>query len=262
MGAARAPARGAPRGELRPCGGGRGAGGPGGCGCRLRHFPGAVPRGAVRRRALLQALAAELPWESRTIRVHGRECRQPRLVCYMADGPDLGFRYSGLTMEARPWAAAVLEVKGEAERAAGLPPNHFNSCLLNLYRDGEDSMGWHSDDEKLYGDRPVIASVSLGAARDFLVRPRGGRAGPTWRYTLEDGDLLVMEGDLQRHFQHSVPKRKRVANQRMNFTFRRVVHPDPRVAPTRGDKPGTSLPRPGGGPPGATKPGEHASPSA
>ena len=123
-------------------------------------------------------------------------------------------------------------------------------------------MGWHSDDEKLYGDRPVIASVSLGAARDFLVRPRGGRAGPTWRYTLEDGDLLVMEGDLQRHFQHSVPKRKRVANQRMNFTFRRVVHPDPRVAPARGDKPGTSLPWPGGGPPGATKPGEHASPSA
>ena len=92
-------------------------------------------------------------------------------------------------------------------------------------------MGWHSDDEKLYGDRPVIASVSLGASRDFMVRPRGGREGPQWKFTLEDGDLLVMDGDMQRHFQHSVPRRKRAAGRRINLTFRRVVHPDPRLAP-------------------------------
>ena len=212
---------------------------------------------------------------------------QPRLVCYMADGPELGFRYSGLTMEARPWAPAVRALKRDAEQAANLAPGYFNSCLLNLYRGGDDYMGWHSDDEKLYGDRPVIASVSLGAARDFMVRPRGGRDGPQLKYTLEDGDLppdcpasaprhpslrrerrqhiffppprcfkcargaelprlacggltqsnplpgdlLVMDGDMQRHFQHSVPRRKRATGRRINLTFRRIVHPDPRLAP-------------------------------
>ena len=223
--------RAAPAGDLLLCSGPQG-GGAAACGCRVRHRPGAGAQGgAARRRALLKELTASLDWESRKIFVHGRECSQPRLVCYMADGPELGFRYSGLTMEVRPWAPAVRALKRDAEQAANLPPGYFNSCLLNLYRDGDDYMGWHSDDEKLYGDRPVIASVSLGAARDFMVRPRGGRDGPQWKYTLEDGDLLVMDGDMQRHFQHSVPKRKRAAGRRINLTFRRIVHPDPRLAP-------------------------------
>jgi len=101
----------------------------------------------------------------------------------------------------------------------------FNSALANAYRDGRDSMGWHSDDEKELGRAPLIASVSLGAERRFLLRPRvrtaEGRA-PASGLTLEHGSLLVMKGDSQRRFQHALPRTRKPTGLRINLTYRMV----------------------------------------
>jgi alkylated DNA repair dioxygenase AlkB len=98
----------------------------------------------------------------------------------------------------------------------------FNSCLLNLYRDGKDSQGWHADNEAVYGETPTIASVTLGAPRDFILR-RTIDHSTKLAVTLGEGDLLVMRGALQQHWQHSVPKRAHVQGERMNLTFRRIT---------------------------------------
>ena len=97
----------------------------------------------------------------------------------------------------------------------------FNSCLLNLYRDGKDSQGWHADNEAVYGTMPTIASVTLGAPRDFILR-RTVDNSTKLAVTLGEGDLLIMRGPLQQHWQHSVPKRAHVQGERINLTFRRI----------------------------------------
>ena len=98
----------------------------------------------------------------------------------------------------------------------------FNGCLLNLYRNGEDRMGWHADDEPELGPQPVIASISLGAARDFRLR-RKDRSTAPFNLRLAHGSLLCMGGDTQAHWQHSLPRRTRVTTPRINLTFRRVL---------------------------------------
>lgn len=104
----------------------------------------------------------------RNVVLFGRSVPQPRLICYMADGPHLQYTYSGLTVVPQPWSPAVREVKAAVEELSGCT---FNSCLLNHYRTGLDSLGWHSDDEfQVYGPEPTIASVSFGEARDFVIR--------------------------------------------------------------------------------------------
>lgn len=168
--------------------------------------------------ALLTHLTADVAWEQRAIRMFGQELPQPRLTAWYGD-PAARYTYSGLTWEPRPWTAALRDLRQRVEAAAGA---RFNSVLLNLYRDGRDSMGWHADDEPELGPAPVIASVSLGATRRFRLRPRPGLQHPAQALDLPAGSLLVMGGVTQRHWQHALPKTARPVGPRLNLTFRWV----------------------------------------
>jgi alkylated DNA repair dioxygenase AlkB len=171
--------------------------------------------------ALLDSLLALIPWENHRIRMFGREVASPRLSCWIGD-PGASYVYSRTRFEPHPWPDALLDLRARVEQACGA---RFNSVLANLYRDGRDAMGWHSDDEPELGACPVIASVSLGAERRFLFRPRhrndrGDRAASVLRLT--HGSLLRMAGDTQQLYQHALPRTTRVAMPRINLTFRHI----------------------------------------
>jgi alkylated DNA repair dioxygenase AlkB len=177
--------------------------------------------------ALLGALLATIPWETHHIRLFGRDVASPRLSCWIGD-PGTGYTYSKTHFEPRPWPAALTALRSRVETACEA---RFNSVLANLYRDGNDSMGWHSDDEPELGDQPLIASLSLGAERGFRLRrklPRGVPAAPddTIRLPLPHGSLLRMAGQTQRRYRHDLPKTRAVAGARLNLTFRWVNRRD------------------------------------
>jgi alkylated DNA repair dioxygenase AlkB len=167
---------------------------------------------------LFAALCAELPLEARTIRVFGREVRQPRLVAWMGD-PDAAYTYSRTRHEPLPWTPALAAVR---ERVVAATGEAFNGVLCNLYRDGQDAMGMHADAEPELGPMPVIASLSLGAARKFTIRHRRGAQHGKLDLALGGGALLVMRGETQQHFRHGIPREPGVRAARLNLTFRRV----------------------------------------
>lgn len=166
--------------------------------------------------ALFARLREEIDWHHHYVRVFGREIPAPRLSAWHGD-PEARYAYSGVLYEPRPWTPALLDVRRRIESALALP---FNSVLANRYRDGADGMGWHSDSEYELGEAPVIVSASFGAARRFKLRHR--RAGRVEALLLGPGDLFVMAGASQRHWQHALPKTKRPVGERINLTFRRV----------------------------------------
>lgn len=171
--------------------------------------------------ALLVRLLAEIPWENHRIRMFGREVASPRLSCWIGDA-GASYVYSHTRFEPHPWPGALRPLRERVEQACGA---HFNSVLANLYRDGRDSMGWHSDDEPELGPRPLIVSLSLGAARVFRLRPRDRRNTPCdiRSITLQHGSLLRMAGDTQWKYRHDLPKARGVSTARLNLTFRRIV---------------------------------------
>lgn len=164
-----------------------------------------------------QALLKETHWEQKEITVYGKTHPTPRLSCWVGD-PGADYRYSNMTMQPKPWSLMLLEIKKQVEIASA---HTFNSVLLNYYRDGNDSNGWHSDNEPELGDDPVIASLSLGAPRDFKLRHKRDQA---LRHCLSlvPGSLLIMQGSTQRCWQHQVPKRASAAG-RINLTFRKII---------------------------------------
>jgi alkylated DNA repair dioxygenase AlkB len=127
--------------------------------------------------------------------------------------------YSGIVNEPLPWTPALLAIKSHIEAATG---STYNSCLLNLYRSGDDAVSWHADDEAAFGPSPTIASLSLGAARRFEMKRRDGSAKVS--VLLEPGSLLVMSGRTQEEWLHRVP-RDASARERINLTFRKIVAP-------------------------------------
>jgi alkylated DNA repair dioxygenase AlkB len=165
---------------------------------------------------LFAELHEEIVWEQHTVTLYGRTMPTPRLTAWMGDG---SYRYSGIVNEPSPWPRALTQLRQELCRQVGVD---FNSCLANLYRDGKDSMGYHSDDESELGPRATIASVSLGDRRRFVLRHRTTRERWTWE--LGHGDLLVMRDESQSDYAHAVPKRSRPVGPRMNLTFR-CFHP-------------------------------------
>ena len=176
--------------------------------------------------ALMDRLLADIPWESHRLRLFGREVAAPRLSCWIGD-PGAAYAYSGTRFEPQPWPASLAVWRPRIEQACG---GRFDSVLANLYRDGNDSMGWHSDDEPELGARPLIASLSLGAERRFRFRRRRARGEPacaddTLELRLPHGSLLRMAGDTQRTYRHDLPKMRAVAAPRINLTFRRIVLP-------------------------------------
>lgn len=171
---------------------------------------------------LYKSLKEEISWLHKEITVYGKKIMQPRQVAYMASDTSLSYTYSHTKLQPEAWHPQVAQVKSELEAIAGV---EFNSCLLNLYRDGNDHMGWHSDNEKLYGDDPTIGSVSFGATRRFLLRSNQDHTDK-WSYDLCSGDVLIMKGSTQQHWTHSIPKMTRVAQPRINLTFRQIVRPE------------------------------------
>lgn len=161
-----------------------------------------------------------LAWAPHRVRLFGREHLTPRLCAWYGDA-DVRYAYSGQTLDPLPWTPALADLRVRIESALG---RSFNSVLCNLYRDGADCMGWHSDDEASLGPRPVIASLSLGATRRFALRHRR-RAHPSVSLALAHGDLLVMGGDTQHHWQHALPRTHRPVGARINLTFRAVRDP-------------------------------------
>lgn len=167
---------------------------------------------------LMGALQADVRWQVHRIRMFGSWVDLPRLSCWVGD-PQACYCYSGAEFRPHPWSPALQAVR---ERLQAEDFGRFNSVLLNRYRDGRDSMGWHSDDEPELGPTPVIASLSLGAARRFLLRRRDD---PALRadLMLGHGDLLLMAGQTQRFYQHALPKAARIGEERINLTFR-LIH--------------------------------------
>jgi len=163
----------------------------------------------------LETLLDHTPWESRNIVLFGREVPQPRLACWYGNRP---YTYSGLTLEPRDFTAQLTELGNVAASLAG---RTFNTVLANLYRDGRDSMGWHSDDERELGSEPVIASLSFGAVRRFRLRHRESRE--LVEISLEPGSVLVMSGLTQHRWMHDLPKSAKVTEPRVNLTFRHIA---------------------------------------
>jgi len=163
---------------------------------------------------VLQRLLTELDWRQDTARIVGREVQLPRLTAWYGDA---GYRYSGIDNSPEPWLPTLLELKATAEDLAGTT---FNSVLANLYRDGRDSMGWHSDDERELGVDPVIASLSFGAVRRFRLKHK--REPLSLALDLQPGSCLVMAGTLQHHWRHALPKTSKPVGPRVNLTFRLI----------------------------------------
>lgn len=177
--------------------------------------------GAEHSAQALAELRATLPWEQQSIHIYGKQHLQPRLSCWIGD-PEAAYAYSGTRFHPRPWPDSLLRIKQDLETLTG---HTFNSVLCNAYRDGRDSMGWHADDEAELGEHPVIASYSLGATRSFQLRPKARpRPSPPWSIELGHDDLLIMSGRTQEMWQHSIPKRLRVRDWRINLTFRWTKH--------------------------------------
>lgn len=162
-------------------------------------------------------LLHEIPWEDHDVVVFGKVHREPRRSSWMAmDGTP--YPYAGRVRMANPLTPLVAEF---GERCGAVAGERFDSVLANLYRDGRDGMGWHSDDEALHGRDPTIASLSFGAVRRFAFRHR--RTRESVRVDLEPGSLLVMSGRCQEEWVHSIPKTARPVGPRINLTFRRLA---------------------------------------
>jgi alkylated DNA repair dioxygenase AlkB len=176
--------------------------------------------------ATFTALYAAIPWETHRLRLFGREVDAPRLSCWIGD-PHTSYVYSGTRFEPHPWPPLLADLRERLQRVCGA---RFNSVLANLYRDGCDSMGWHSDDEPELGDQPLIASLSLGAERRFRLRrrlPRAVKSSPadTVNLLLPPGSVLRMAGATQRLYRHDLPKTRRAVAPRINLTFRWIGPP-------------------------------------
>jgi alkylated DNA repair dioxygenase AlkB len=165
---------------------------------------------------LFAQLRAETPWQQERSRMGPF----PRLTAWYADA-GLVYRYSGVTHQAIEWTEALAQIRHAVEAAAGTP---FNSVLLNFYRDGQDSIGYHADDEPELGVNPVIASISLGSVRQFVLKHK--KRGEKITYQLAHGSLLVMGGTCQHHWMHGLPKTKAAVGERINLTFRHIVSVD------------------------------------
>ncbi len=183
-------------------------------GLALRHGPGWLAEADQH----LAALLREVPWKQEQITLFGRTHPIPRLTCWMGD-PGCHYTYSGVRNAIEPWAPRVQELREQLEAVAGC---RFNSLLLNRFRNGDDKLDWHADDEPELDPHQPIASLSLGASRSFRLRPRDPAANGSAPVSLElgHGELLIMDPPTQRHWLHQVPPRRRVKQERLNLTFR------------------------------------------
>lgn len=172
--------------------------------------------------SLFLRLKQELAWREDKIKLFGKVHKVPRLQAWYGDkGCD--YQYSGLTLPALTWTQTLAEIKSHCESLCyqiGIlaPDEYFNGVLANLYRDGNDTVGWHADNERVLGEHPVIASVTFGSPRDFAMRHN--KTKDKQRIRLDSGSVLVMSGATQHNWQHSLPRTKKTLGERINLSFR------------------------------------------
>ena len=172
--------------------------------------------------ALFYNLVTALPWQADIVTLFGKTHVTTRQIVWMGDS-DIDYQYSGHTRQTIAWTDTVFHVKRHVEKklaALGINTN-FNSCLLNYYPSGDDGMGYHADDEKELGDQPIIASLSLGATRKFVFKHK--KTQDKVKLYLESGQLIIMHGDTQKYWKHSITKTKTVSEGRISLTFRQMA---------------------------------------
>ena len=162
-------------------------------------------------------LTLNIPWKQESLQLYGREIPFPRLTSFHGDH-DCTYTYSKQKRYPEPWTETLQLIKNKIEL---LIPYSFNCVLLNMYRNGSDSMSWHSDNEPELGINPVIASVNLGAARTLQLKHKTTKE--RINLLMENGSLLIMEGEMQHHWQHQIPKTKKPIGARINLTFRKII---------------------------------------
>ncbi len=168
----------------------------------------------------LTHLLTEINWRQETAYLFDKWIPLPRLTAWYGDAGK-SYTYSGIKMQPEPWTKSLLSIKSAVETVTQVK---FNSVLLNWYRDGSDSVGWHSDAEPVLGRNPVIASVSFGASRRFSLKPKYHKSIKPIHLDLPHGSLLLMQGATQHHWVHQVPKTTKSVGTRVNLTFRVVHH--------------------------------------
>ena len=168
-------------------------------------------------KAFFQTLYKELPWEGGEINLFGKTYQIPRKQVMYADN-GLHYGYSGKNLKVVNWHPVVKNIKNQLELESNFD---FNACLANLYRDGSDSNGWHSDNEKELGKNPIISSISLGATRVFKLKHL--KTNTRLEFELTTGSLLIMGGEMQHYWKHQIPKTKSSVGPRINLTFRKLI---------------------------------------
>jgi alkylated DNA repair dioxygenase AlkB len=159
----------------------------------------------------------EIEWKHEPIKLFGKMIMQPRLTALYGD-PNRPYGYSGIQMQPLQMTDFLLEIKKKVETQIGA---EFSHVLLNYYRDGQDSMGWHRDNESVLGTNPTIASVSFGETREFQIR-NYSKKEIKFKISLDHGSLLVMSGSSQHHWEHQIPKTNQPKSPRINLTFRKL----------------------------------------
>lgn len=163
-----------------------------------------------------EELLQSVSWRQESIRLFGKQQPMPRLTAWYGDK---AYTYSGLENRPQPWLPVLQKLREQVQEASG---RMYNSVLLNLYRTGQDSMGWHADDEQELGQEPGIASLSFGGERRFAFKHRFRKDVAPVRISLSHGSLLLMQGPTQHHWLHHIPKTAKVVQPRINLTFRYV----------------------------------------
>ena len=166
---------------------------------------------------LLSKLKNNIDWKQESMNMYGKQLNFPRLTAWYGDS-DKPYSFSGITLSPQPWNEELLEIKNKIEPKASV---NFNSVLLNRYRNGSDSISWHTDAEKELGKNPLIASVSFGATRKFQLRHILTKE--KIEIELTHGSLLIMQGELQHFWQHQIPKTTQNITERISLTFRHIL---------------------------------------
>jgi alkylated DNA repair dioxygenase AlkB len=164
--------------------------------------------------SLLKGLKNNIVWKQESMNMYGKKIDFPRLTAWYGNN-DKAYSFSGITLQPLPWTNEILKIRNSIEPIA---KTIFNSVLLNLYRDGNDSISWHTDAEKELGINPIIASVNFGATRKFQLRHM--KTKEKIELELTHGSLLIMQGEIQHFWQHQVPKTSKAVGERINLTFR------------------------------------------
>ena len=182
---------------------------------RAEYFPGVLTEQSSTH--LMNQLQTSLLWEPDQLIMFGKKVITRRKVAWTGD-PKCSYTYSGVKKFPQPWTEELLSIKAHLEK---ISHSEFNSCLLNFYHDGDDGMGWHSDDERELDQHSPIASLSLGAMRKFSFKHKEDKSSVSLH--LENGSVLIMHSPTQQFWKHALLKTKTVNTPRMNLTFRKIL---------------------------------------